>query len=111
MLAAIMVCVLLLGGVGATWNLLHARPALATASMSTTPPLPVGTIACPQAPGVTNTYLTCEYAGADGARMTFYLYVPRHLSAGQRYPLVLVLQGGGERAKPTLSAEQIATCC
>src|SRR5215472_9491263 len=45
-------------------------------------------------------YLTRTYTDAQGASMTYYLYVPRGYNPGQSYPLVLLLHGGGERASP-----------
>jgi len=83
----------------------------------TTPPTPATTvlpsdvtISCPDisasGPGA---FLSCQYAGPDNSRMAFYLYVPQGYMAsnpGQKYPLVLILQGGGERANPQQTAAQ-----
>src|SRR6185437_16900006 len=85
----------------------HGATSRATpAVLPTTPPpsattvLPSDvTISCPaSAPGA---FLSCQYAGPDNTQMAFYLYVPRGYTgsdSGQQYPLVLILQGGGERA-------------
>jgi len=83
----------------------------------TTPPTPATTvlpsdvsISCPDisasSPGA---FLSCEYAGPDNTRMAFYLYVPQGYignDSGQQYPLVLILQGGGESANPQQTAAQ-----
>jgi predicted peptidase len=51
-------------------------------------------------------YLTRTYTDAQGASMTYYLYVPRGYNPGQSYPLVLLLHGGGERASPKSTPAQ-----
>lgn len=38
--------------------------------------------------------------------MTFYLFLPRKYSPKKSYPLVLLLEGGGERSVPTNSDQQ-----
>ncbi len=56
-----------------------------------------------------DAFLSCQYAGPDNTQMAFYLYVPQGYTSGnpeQQYPLVLILQGGGERANPQQTAAQ-----
>jgi predicted peptidase len=55
-------------------------------------------------PGLITQYLTCIAQEPRGFSMTFYLFVPRGYQEGMKYPLVLVLQGGGERALTTSPA-------
>lgn len=50
------------------------------------------------APGLMTQYLTCTAREPEGFSMTFYLYLPRGYHEGTRYPLVLLLQGSGQRA-------------
>ncbi|HET7035347.1 MAG TPA: alpha/beta hydrolase-fold protein, partial [Thermomicrobiaceae bacterium] len=56
-------------------------------------------------PGAPSDYRTCLYRDTHGLTMTFYLYLPSHFDAAQRYPLVLLLHGGGERYDPNRSAQ------
>ncbi len=46
-----------------------------------------------------NTYITRVFTDANGMQMTYYLYVPANYNPQEQYPLVLLLQGGGERAQ------------
>ncbi len=55
------------------------------------------------APGAFTTY---QYQDTNGNSMTYYLYAPANFDPTQRYPLVLVLHGGGERSSPLASAAQ-----
>ena len=45
-----------------------------------------------------DTYITRVFTDASGMRMTYYLYIPANYNPEEEYPLVLLLQGGGERA-------------
>lgn len=38
--------------------------------------------------------------------MTFYLYLPRGFNPSKEYPLVLLMEGAGERAVPTKTAQE-----
>ncbi len=57
-------------------------------------------------------YVTRQYTDSSGATMVYYLYIPPAVLAGDttggatRYPVVLLLHGGGERANPAASAAQ-----
>ena len=44
-------------------------------------------------------FITRIFTGSYGMQMTYYLYIPAHLDPQKKYPLVLLLHGGGERAK------------
>lgn len=57
-------------------------------------------------PGAIGQYLTCEAKEPGGFSMTFYLYLPRNDNPKTKYPLVLLLEGGGERADPTKTEQQ-----
>lgn len=41
-----------------------------------------------------------SFTNAQGQSLTYYLYVPYHYNAAQKYPLVMLLHGGGERSDP-----------
>ncbi|HEU5424001.1 MAG TPA: dienelactone hydrolase family protein [Nitrolancea sp.] len=56
-------------------------------------------------PAPLSVYHSCVYHDARGLAMTFYLFFPRHYDPQARYPLVLLLHGGGERADPANPAE------
>ena len=51
-------------------------------------------------------YEALTYTDLNGMKMTYYLYVPNHYNPHQKYPLVLVLHGGGESANPKASPAQ-----
>ncbi len=57
-------------------------------------------------PGSPDQYLTCEAQEPSGFSMTFYLYMPKGYNAKTKYPLVLLMEGGGERIDPTQTAAQ-----
>ena len=57
-------------------------------------------------PGPPNQYLTCLAQEPGGFSMTFYLYLPKGYNPKTKYPLVLLLHGGGEVSEPTKTAEQ-----
>jgi predicted peptidase len=50
------------------------------------------------------TFSTHVYKESNGQSMTYYLYMPWNYDPAKKYPLVLLLHGGGERAKPGNSA-------
>ncbi|MBO0779075.1 MAG: prolyl oligopeptidase family serine peptidase [Ktedonobacteraceae bacterium] len=54
----------------------------------------------------TGTYTTHTYRSIQRQHMTYYLYMPKNYDPRQKYPLVLLLHGGGERSKPKNSADQ-----
>ncbi|WP_242527453.1 alpha/beta hydrolase-fold protein [Ktedonosporobacter rubrisoli] len=51
-------------------------------------------------------YLTRKFIDARGTSLTYYFYIPAHYNPKQKYPLVLLLHGGGERSKPTNTISQ-----
>ena len=53
-----------------------------------------------------DNYVTRTFIEASGMQMTYYLYIPANYNPRTKYPLVLVLQGGGERARTTNTAAQ-----
>lgn len=63
----------------------------------------VGTLPQGALPG---QFTTEQFTDPGGARMTYYLYVPKGYSPTRSYPLVLVLHGTGERALASNSAAQ-----
>lgn len=69
-----------------------------TAMASPSPqPLDEGTIACQPPPA--NDYASCRFTEKTSElTMTFYLWVPANYDPTQKYPLVLLLHGGGEKA-------------
>jgi predicted peptidase len=66
------------------------------------PPFPGGTAVAP----VVHGYETLIYNGPDGLQMPYYLALPAGYNPQKKYPLVLVLQGGAEVAKPGASLAQ-----
>ncbi|HUZ00617.1 MAG TPA: alpha/beta hydrolase-fold protein [Thermomicrobiaceae bacterium] len=84
-----------------------ASPSPSRATFAATPgaiPAASGTVTCQPAPA--NDYATCRYVEPSGDGMTFYLFVPSNYDPTRTYPLVLLLHGGGERARPTKTAAQ-----
>ena len=67
------------------------------------PPVYLGTQPTGVVPG---QFVTEHFVDAGGARMTYYLYVPRQYDPTQRYPLVLLLHGADESANLSRSAER-----
>jgi predicted peptidase len=66
-------------------------------------PLPMSTIK------ITSTFHGYEmhtFTDSGGIKMTYYLYVPSDYTPKQKYPLVLLLHGGGESANPKATPEQ-----
>lgn len=55
-------------------------------------------------PSPPDNYLTCLAKEPTGFSLTFYLYLPNGYHEGMQYPLVLFLEGGGQRANPKNSA-------
>jgi predicted peptidase len=51
-------------------------------------------------------YTAHVFTDAYGNSLYYYLYVPPNYHPAQKYPLVLLLHGGGERRNPSKSAEQ-----
>lgn len=55
---------------------------------------------------VVQGYETLIYRGPNGLQMPYYLALPAGYNPQKKYPLVLVLQGGAEVAKPKASLAQ-----
>jgi predicted peptidase len=51
-------------------------------------------------------YTTHVFTNAEGLSLTYYLYLPLHYDPHQKYPLVLLLHGGGERSDPHHTSAQ-----
>jgi len=51
-------------------------------------------------------YITRKYTNAGGFSLTYYLYVPAHYDPQEKYPLVLLMHGGGERSSPHNTPQQ-----
>ncbi|HET7034176.1 MAG TPA: alpha/beta hydrolase-fold protein [Thermomicrobiaceae bacterium] len=105
----------------------RATPAASPAAPSVTPtptpaPLPLtvlpgalrGLFEPPAEHGITcqlpppDDFASCRFSesASPGLSMTFYLFLPQTFDPERRYPLVLLLEGGGERADATNTAEQ-----
>lgn len=80
--------------------------ATATATPTATPRPPAeGSFTC-QLTGPA-AWRTCLFTENNTAlKMTFYLYVPGNYDPNQKYPLVLLLHGGGEAANSTSTPAQ-----
>ena len=72
----------------------------ASAASGTATPA-AGSISC--RPSGPNSYEQCWYTDNLGQTMKFFLFVPAPFEPHQKYPLVLVLHGGGERARPGMT--------
>lgn len=55
---------------------------------------------------VSQGYQTLTFTEASGMKMSYYLYVPAGYNPQYKYPLVLLMQGGGERANPKATPAQ-----
>ena len=89
-----------------------ATPATTVASVAATPATTPAPPIYPQftcQPPPANDYATCLFTESPGMTMTFYLFVPANYDPLQKYPLVLLLEGGGERSSATKTAEQNRT--
>jgi predicted peptidase len=53
-----------------------------------------------------NGYTSHVFIDAQGNSLHYYLYVPQDYNPAQKYPLVLLLHGGGERSTPTNTSVQ-----
>lgn len=51
-------------------------------------------------------YMERRFTNPQGDSLTYYLYVPEHYVAQKKYPLVLLLHGGGEKSKDSNSPAQ-----
>ena len=51
-------------------------------------------------------YQEFQFLDKQGRAMNFLMYVPPSGAPGQKYPLVLVLEGSGEEAQPNMSPSQ-----
>jgi predicted peptidase len=102
---------LILGGLVMTSNLaLAGAPAGGPASQKPSPvaasPTPSPTPRPPSEPVPVGAFATRVYRDESGHSMTYYLYGPSSYTPDGKYPLVLILHGGGERSDPALSPEQ-----
>lgn len=64
---------------------------------STPPPVP---------PTGADAFVTRVFTNSQGLSLIYYLYVPYNYSPMRRYPLVLLLHGGGERYNPAWPAAE-----
>lgn len=53
-----------------------------------------------------NGYTAHIFTDTQGNSLRYYLYVPAHYNPAQKYPLVLLLHGGGERGSTTNTLTQ-----
>ncbi len=80
------------------------RTIAGTPSVAPSAPVPqIGSLPTSAVPG---QFTTEQFISPDGEHMTYYLYVPTNALARQRYPLVLLLHGGGERSSSSKTAAQ-----
>lgn len=70
----------------------------------TSTPEPIPTPA--PTPYVSKGFVTKQYTDPQGVTMTYYLYIPNGYVPTQKYPLVLLLHGGGERSDPNATPAQ-----
>ena len=64
----------------------------------------------PVVPTVKNYGYTMQTFSSGGQSLPYFLYVPDHYNPNQKYPIVLIFHGGGERSDPkkTLAQNQTA---
>jgi predicted peptidase len=62
--------------------------------------------AVPSPTSAASNFLTCPFSDVHGTAMPYYLAVPKRLSPFGKYPLVLLLHGGGERGGSTNTPAQ-----
>jgi predicted peptidase len=78
-----------------------AHSAASHAASRSKTPVPTTTPApSPTTPVIGGSFGAYVYSGPSGARMKYYLYIPANYTPDARYPLVLILHGGGEVALP-----------
>jgi predicted peptidase len=67
-------------------------------------------LAGPVVPTVKNYGYTMQTFSSGGASLPYFLYMPDHYNPAKKYPMVLILHGGGERSDPkkTLAQNQTA---
>jgi predicted peptidase len=53
-----------------------------------------------------HSYVKRTFTNAQGDSLVYYLYVPTGYTPGQKYPLVLLLHGGGEKSNPKNTSAQ-----
>ncbi len=51
-------------------------------------------------------YTAHIFTNTQGLSLHYYLYIPAHYNPQKKYPLVLLLEGGGERSRPNYTAAQ-----
>lgn len=59
--------------------------------------------AVPENPPVstpTYGYVKRTFTNGQGENLVYYFYIPAHYNPDQKYPLVLLLHGGGEKSNP-----------
>jgi predicted peptidase len=70
----------------------------------------IGTVASgtatPGTPAVSYQGYTADIFISQGNSLVYYLYTPANYNPAQKYPLVLVLHGGGERSNPNNTLAQ-----
>jgi predicted peptidase len=77
------------------------RCAISTATPTTSAaPTPTATL-----PGSYFGFTACIFVD-QGHALIYYLYIPANYNSAKKYPLVLLLQGGGERSKSNYTATQ-----
>ncbi|WP_376794492.1 prolyl oligopeptidase family serine peptidase [Thermogemmatispora sp.] len=82
------------------------QPEQQTSRRLTPAPTASASLLSPALPGLTYLGFTAHIFSQGGNSLVYYLYVPQPLNPQRRYPLVLLLHGGGERSRPTYTATQ-----
>jgi predicted peptidase len=88
-------------GSSATASSTHARRVVTEIPEQKLAPSPEGTPV-----NTFDGYTSHLFTDAQGNSLRYYLYVPQNYNPAQKYPLVLLLHGGGERSKPTNTPQQ-----
>ncbi len=83
----------------------HSAPKKTARTIApTSTPEPIPTAA--PTPYVSKGFVTEKYTDPQGVTMTYYIYIPNGYVPTQKYPLVLLLHGGGERSDPSATPAQ-----
>jgi predicted peptidase len=77
-----------------------------TKTVIATSSIPTSVVSPTTTPVSNYGYTTHTFTNEKGQSLTYYLYTPVHYDLEQKYPLVLMLEGSGERDNPKRTPEQ-----
>lgn len=80
------------------WGYLDSMPVVASLKARILP-VPAVTLQSLRVPSDSYLGYTAHIFSSQGNALVYYLYIPANYSPAHKYPLVLLLQGGGERSQ------------